>query len=318
MKRRPGRVLLLLAVQSAAAGLRLHRQRAGERTLPAAHRPRATRPWPRATPSAAIEAFSGAIALKPDSMVGYLKRGEAYRRRGRARRRAAGPAPRPPSSTRPPPRPLELLGDVNYAAAPLRSRRGRALSGVRRRSTTVAARALQAGARALPSRPARRGDRRAAAGARARRRGSPRRTTCSASASATRSSRGGAGGARTRDRSCARRCCRRAKSWPISTARWDGPTSGSTQLEALRALDPGAVARASRSGLAYARAGQPDRAVLTLRQRRRAVSRPSVHLRRARPRVARDRAGARRPRRAEQGARGARRRPSAATTAARR
>src|SRR5436190_19724969 len=31
---------------------------------------------------AAIEAFSGAITLKGDSMVGYLKRGQAYRRRG--------------------------------------------------------------------------------------------------------------------------------------------------------------------------------------------------------------------------------------------
>ena len=30
----------------------------------------------------AIEAFSGAIALKGESMLGYLKRGEAYRRRG--------------------------------------------------------------------------------------------------------------------------------------------------------------------------------------------------------------------------------------------
>lgn len=32
--------------------------------------------------SAAIEDFSGAIALKNDTMAGYLKRGEAYRRRG--------------------------------------------------------------------------------------------------------------------------------------------------------------------------------------------------------------------------------------------
>ena len=31
--------------------------------------------------STAIEAFSGAIALKSDSMIGYLMRGEAYRRR---------------------------------------------------------------------------------------------------------------------------------------------------------------------------------------------------------------------------------------------
>ena len=32
--------------------------------------------------AAAIEAFSGAITLKPESMLGYLKRGETYRRRG--------------------------------------------------------------------------------------------------------------------------------------------------------------------------------------------------------------------------------------------
>jgi len=80
---------------------------------------------------AAIEAFSGAIALKADSMLGYLKRGEAYRRRHqldaslrqpgevsaldpaadaaiRDLRRAAELDPLAP-------RPLELIGDVSYA-----------------------------------------------------------------------------------------------------------------------------------------------------------------------------------------------------------
>jgi tetratricopeptide (TPR) repeat protein len=63
---------------------------------------------------AAIEAFSGAIAHKSESMLGYLKRGEAYRRRGeleaalRDLRHAADIDPTAP-------RPLELLGDVNYA-----------------------------------------------------------------------------------------------------------------------------------------------------------------------------------------------------------
>lgn len=63
---------------------------------------------------AAIEAFSGAIALKGESMVGYLKRGEAYRRRGELEaalkdlRRAAEIDPGAP-------RPFELLGDVNYS-----------------------------------------------------------------------------------------------------------------------------------------------------------------------------------------------------------
>ena len=64
--------------------------------------------------STAIEAFSGAIALKHDSMVGYLMRGDAYRRRDeleaalRDLRQAAEIDPGAP-------RPRELLGDVNYA-----------------------------------------------------------------------------------------------------------------------------------------------------------------------------------------------------------
>ena len=61
----------------------------------------------------AIEAFSGAIALRPDSMLAHLKRGETYRQRGdldaaaRDFRRAAA---LDPSATRP----LEALGDVLY------------------------------------------------------------------------------------------------------------------------------------------------------------------------------------------------------------
>jgi tetratricopeptide (TPR) repeat protein len=65
-------------------------------------------------PSTAIELFSGAIALRGDAMIGYLKRGEAYRRRDdleaalRDLRRASE---LDPSATRP----RELLGDVNFA-----------------------------------------------------------------------------------------------------------------------------------------------------------------------------------------------------------
>ncbi|HET7217395.1 MAG TPA: tetratricopeptide repeat protein [Vicinamibacterales bacterium] len=62
----------------------------------------------------AIEAFSGAIALKSDSMIGYLKRGDAYRRRDEleaALRDLKQAAEIDPSA----PRPRELLGDVNYA-----------------------------------------------------------------------------------------------------------------------------------------------------------------------------------------------------------
>jgi tetratricopeptide (TPR) repeat protein len=61
----------------------------------------------------AIEAYSGAIALRPDSMLAHLRRGETYRQRGdleaaaRDFRRAAA---LDPSATRP----LEELGDVFY------------------------------------------------------------------------------------------------------------------------------------------------------------------------------------------------------------
>jgi tetratricopeptide (TPR) repeat protein len=62
--------------------------------------------------SAAIEAFSGAVALRPDSMLGYLRRGEAYRRRHElsdALRDLLEASDLDPTA----PRPLELLGDVN-------------------------------------------------------------------------------------------------------------------------------------------------------------------------------------------------------------
>ncbi len=61
----------------------------------------------------AIEAYSGAIALRPDSMLAHLRRGEAYQRRNELEaatndfRRAAD---LDPSATRP----LEALGDVLY------------------------------------------------------------------------------------------------------------------------------------------------------------------------------------------------------------
>ena len=62
----------------------------------------------------AIEAFSGALALKRDSMLAHLKRGDTYRRRGEltaALRDLRGAAALDPSA----PRPIELLGDVNAA-----------------------------------------------------------------------------------------------------------------------------------------------------------------------------------------------------------
>jgi len=62
----------------------------------------------------AIEAFSGALALKNDSMLAYLKRGDSYRRRGElsaALRDLRVASSVDPTATRP----LELLGDVNIA-----------------------------------------------------------------------------------------------------------------------------------------------------------------------------------------------------------
>ena len=66
--------------------------------------------------SEAIEAFSGALAFKPDSMLAHLQRAETYRRRGGqdlpAALRDAGEA-----NTLDPtaPQPIELLGDINSA-----------------------------------------------------------------------------------------------------------------------------------------------------------------------------------------------------------
>ena len=62
----------------------------------------------------AIEAFSGALTLKPDSMLASLKRGDTYRRRGEfgaALRDLGQAAFLDPAA----PRPIELLGDVHAA-----------------------------------------------------------------------------------------------------------------------------------------------------------------------------------------------------------
>ena len=62
----------------------------------------------------AIEAFSGALALKPESMLAHLKRGETYRRRGdlqAALRDLREASDLDPTATRP----WEEIGDVNYA-----------------------------------------------------------------------------------------------------------------------------------------------------------------------------------------------------------
>ena len=61
----------------------------------------------------AIEAYSGAMALHPDSMLAHLRRGETYQRRGEldeAARDFRTAAALDPTATRP----LEALGDVLY------------------------------------------------------------------------------------------------------------------------------------------------------------------------------------------------------------
>ncbi len=61
----------------------------------------------------AIEAFSGAIALRGDSMLAHLKRGQTYQRRGdleAARRDLTRANALDPAATRP----LEVLGDVSF------------------------------------------------------------------------------------------------------------------------------------------------------------------------------------------------------------
>src|SRR5262245_17282026 len=64
----------------------------------------------------AIEAYSGAIALRPDSMLAYLRRGQTYQRRGdRGDLEAAARDFRTAASLdATAPRPLEALGDALY------------------------------------------------------------------------------------------------------------------------------------------------------------------------------------------------------------
>lgn len=62
----------------------------------------------------AVEAFTGALTLKPDAMLAHLKRGETYRRRGElpaALRDLRTAGSLDPTATRP----LEQLGDLNRA-----------------------------------------------------------------------------------------------------------------------------------------------------------------------------------------------------------
>ena len=120
-------VVILLVGLGAAYGYAVSRQERDYRQLIA----RGDAALARDDTAAAIENFSGAIALKEHSMLGYLKRGEAYRRRYqldsgmRDARQLAGLDPAVDSATRDlrqaseldplAPRPLELLGDISYS-----------------------------------------------------------------------------------------------------------------------------------------------------------------------------------------------------------
>jgi Flp pilus assembly protein TadD len=68
----------------------------------------------RGDTSAAIEKYSGAVALRPHAMLPYLKRGDTYRRQGQfesAERDLAQAQALDPTA----PQPLELAGDVRLA-----------------------------------------------------------------------------------------------------------------------------------------------------------------------------------------------------------
>lgn len=110
MKRGIAGILLLIGGLAAAYGYFVTRREATHRELIQ----RGDAALASGDLSTAIEAFSGAIALRGDSMIGYLKRGDAYRRRDEleaAVRDLKQAADLDPSATRP----RELLGDANYA-----------------------------------------------------------------------------------------------------------------------------------------------------------------------------------------------------------
>ena len=78
----------------------------------------------------AVEAFTGALTLKPDAMLAHLKRGETYRRRGElpaALRDLRTAGNLDPTATRP----LEQLGDLNRARGEYTSAEARYLEYLR-------------------------------------------------------------------------------------------------------------------------------------------------------------------------------------------
>ena len=212
--------------------------------------------------SSAIEAFSGALALKRDSMLAHLKRGDTYRRRGeltaalRDLREAARARP-----VRAPP----------GGAARRRQRRAWATTSAppsttaRSPSSTTARRACSTSwPRVLPQRPDGGRDRAAAACDRDSTTDSPKHITCSPCAFAN----------DRRQRSGLRALTRAVEINPAFVAAREEladlyRTAGQRQqaieqLEALAALEPARAERLISVGLAYARWGRTESAILTL------------------------------------------------------
>jgi tetratricopeptide (TPR) repeat protein len=111
-------LLLAAGVAAVLAATRVQREKDYERLLLEGDRALSSGDL-----AAAVEAFTGALTLRPDSMLAYLRRGEAYRRRGaddlssalRDLRTAASLDPTAPG-------PHEGLGDVDMARGnPLRA-----------------------------------------------------------------------------------------------------------------------------------------------------------------------------------------------------
>ena len=214
-------------------------------------------------PFQAIEAYSGAIARKPDSMLAHFKRGAVYQSQNEleaALRDFRSAADIDPSSLRA----LEVARRRQRGARPQRARR-RALRGVHRPRRSQRPRPLQARPGAL--------SRRTAEGRRCRScsrrwRSIPRwakRITCSASCSAI-SINWPPRASRSRKRRAARRPARRrrAKRWRTCICTKAITARAINQLEALAALEPTRPDRVVAVGLAQARAGREDAAVITL------------------------------------------------------
>ena len=213
--------------------------------------------------SVAIEAFSGAIALKPDSMLAHLKRGETYRRHGdlkAAFRDLRDASELDPSATRP----LEQLGDVSLALnRPDRAAERYAAYVAARRP--VAARALQARrwrTTAPASPPSRwRSVRRALALDDQLRGGAlPGGPVPGRAGPARRRAQG----PRARHRRCSRRFIPAREALAAAYRSSGRHVDATEQLEALAALDRGRPARLIALGLEYADARRTDLAVATL------------------------------------------------------